>query len=265
MLKTSAYAVLAAATTFILSCFTAQAQDSSPCVMGISAIITASNPKGHPFSAVVKVTLDQKLPDGNSIHGTARYHIARDSSGRTLSEMPTGCYVGEDGRKHQMYQVSVYDSAARTMERWAMDGITPGIANISHPPTPTKPSPEEVALMKASSRARQAATQANQWRIEKLGSRTFQNISAEGTRRTRTTPPGEEGNALQLEVINETWFSRELEVTMMSINDDPRRGRSTGEIEELHLGDPDPAMFAPPKDFLVKDQNPVAAPAVANQ
>ena len=264
MLKTSAYAVLAAATTFILSCFTAQAQDSSPCVMGISAIITASNPKGHPFSAVVKVTLDQKLADGNSIHGTVRYHIARDSSGRTLSEMPTGCYVGEDGRRHQMYQVSVYDSAARTMERWAMDGVTPGIANISHLPTPTKPSPEELAVTMASSRARQAM-QANQWRTEKLGNRTFQDVSAEGTRRTLTTPAGEEGNTLQLEVINETWFSRELGITMMSINDDPRRGRTTAEVDELHQGEPDPAMFAPPKDFLVKDQNPVAAPAVATQ
>lgn len=264
MLKTSAYAVLAVATTFILSCSTAQAQDSSPCIAGVSIMIGAPSPKGPPFSAVVKVTFDQKLGDGNSIHGTARYHIARDSSGKTLSEMPTGCYVGEDGRRHQMYQVTVYDHAARTMEHWSMDGVTPGIATINHLPTPTKPSPEEQAVMTASSRARQA-TQADPWRIEKLGSRTFQNISSEGTRRTQTTPAGEEGNALQLEVINEIWFSRELGVTMMSFNDDPRRGRTTAEVDELHQGEPDPAMFAPPKDFLVKDQNPVAAPAVATQ
>ena len=145
-----------------------------------------------------------------------------------------------------------------------MDGVAPGIATINHLPTPTKPSPEEQAVTMASSRARQAM-QANQWRTEKLGNRTFQDVSAEGTRRTLTTPAGEEGNALQLEVINETWFSRELEVTMMSINDDPRRGRSVGEIEELHRGDPDPATFAPPKDYLVKDQNPVAASTVTTQ
>lgn len=137
-----------------------------------------------------------------------------------------------------------------------MDGVTLGIAIITHLPTPTKLSPEELAIMTASSRAR---TQANPWRTERLGSRTFQDVSAEGTRRTLTTPAGEEGNALQLEVINETWFSGELEVTMMSINDDPRRGRTTAEVDELHQGEPDPAMFAPPKDFLVKDQNPVAA------
>ena len=78
------------------------------------------------------------------------------------------------------------------------------------------------------------ATQSNQWRIEKLGSRTFQNISSEGTRRTQTTPAGEEGNALQLEVINEIWFSRELGVTMMSIQrrsqtrtNDCRSGRAS--------------------------------------
>ena len=30
-----------------------------------------------PFTAVIKETFDQKLADGNSIHGTVRYRIAR--------------------------------------------------------------------------------------------------------------------------------------------------------------------------------------------
>lgn len=77
MLKTSACAVLAAATTFILSCFTAQAQDSSPCIVGISAMISGPSPKGPLFSAVVKVTFDQKFGEGNSIHGTVRPYSPR--------------------------------------------------------------------------------------------------------------------------------------------------------------------------------------------
>ncbi len=46
-----------------------------------------------------------------------------------------------------------------------------------------------------------------------------------------------------------------------SIPDENERPR----VDELHQGEPDPGMFAPPKDFLVKDQNRVAAPAVATQ
>jgi hypothetical protein len=62
-----------------------------------------------------------------------------------------------------------------------------------------------------------------------------------------------------LEVVSEDWISRELNATMMSLREDPMRGRTTAEIEEIHRGDPDPAIFAPPKGFLIKDLNPVAA------
>ena len=48
---------------------------------------------------------------------------------------------------------------------------------------------------------------------------------------------------------------------MMSIYDDPRRGRTTAEIEEIHKGDPDPALFSPPEGYIIKDQNPPPAPA----
>jgi hypothetical protein len=135
---------------------------------------------------------------------------------------------------------------------------------ISHIPTPVKPSEAEMAAN--ANRARTATKAMNvQSRTERLGSRTFQGVSAEGIRTTRTIPAGEEGNALPLEIMAETWRSKELGLVLMSINDDPRRGRTTAEIDDLRQGEPDPAMFAPPKDFTVKDQNPVAAPAVATQ
>jgi hypothetical protein len=55
--------------------------------------------------------------------------------------------------------------------------------------------------------------------------------------------------------LDESWISRDLNVTLMAIRDDPRRGRTT-EIEELHQNDPDPAIFSPPEGYIIKDQNP---------
>jgi hypothetical protein len=239
----------------------AKAQATEPCLGGVSILIGDLLPqmKG-PFTTVIKETFDQKLADGNAIHGTVRYRIARDSAGRTMSEMPSSCYTGEDGHRHQSYQVSVLDRTRNTNESWVLSGGQSKIATIFHMPTPQRPSQAEIAAMTAEAHVRQATAAMSQWQTEQLGTREFQGISATGVRQTETIPAGEEGNALPLIVVHETWFSRDLNVTLMAIRDDPRRGRTTAEIEELHQGDPDPAIFSPPEGYIIKDQNPPLAP-----
>jgi hypothetical protein len=249
------------AATLLLSSPLAKAQDSESCLGGVGVLITNPGPQMKvPFTAVIKETFDQKLADGNSIHGTVHYRIARDSAGRTMAQMPILCYTGEDGHRHQSYQVHVYDRSTNTNESWVLSGGQPKIATIYHMPAPQPPSQAELAAMTANAHARQ--TTMPQWQTEKLGTREFQGLSATGTRRTQTIPAGEEGNALPLIMVNESWISRELNVTVMSIRDDPRQGRTTAEIEELHQGDPDPAIFSPPEGYIIKEQNPQPATVI---
>jgi hypothetical protein len=208
--------------------------------------------KNMPFTATVKQTFDQKLADGNAIQGSVRYHIARDASGKTMFENPM-CTPGEDGHYHQTFSVEIYDRAANTRETWMVTDRKLKVATIVHMPTPQKPSEAEMALMLADSKTRHAATM-SQTQTENLGLRDFHGISAEGTRRTTTVPAGEQGNALPLISTYETWYSRKLAVGTLTINDSSRNGRITAEIEELHQGDPDPSLFSPPKDYIIKDQ-----------
>jgi hypothetical protein len=239
------------AAALLLTTPLAKAQNAEPCLGGVSILISDLLPqmKG-PFTAVIKETFDQKLADGNAIHGTVRYRIARDSAGKTMSEMPTSCYTGEDGHRHQSYQVTVHDRSTNTNESWALSGGQSKIATIFHLPTAQRPSQAEITTLTAEVHVRQT---------EKLGTREFQGISATGIRQTETIPAGEEGNALPLIVVQESWISKDLNVTLMAIRDDPRRGRTTAEIEELHQGDPDPAIFSPPEGYIIKDQNPPVA------
>jgi hypothetical protein len=44
----------------------------------------------------------------------------------------------------------------------------------------------------------------------------------------------------------------------MAVKDDPRIGRSTFEIEELTVGEPDASLFAPPAGYKIVDPNPPA-------
>jgi hypothetical protein len=248
--------VLAAVSTLLLSLPIAKAQ--SPCVTGWTTSFGGPGlKKGAPFTATVKLTLDQKLADGNAIHGEVQYQIARDASGKTLSEMPMNCTSGEDGQMHPVFQVTVH--FGNTMENWTLgDDRMQKTANIVHFPDPGRPSEAEVAAMRASARSHPART--SDWQTEKLGTREFAGITANGTRRTQTIPAGEQGNALPLVTVNESWTSSQLNLNMMAIFDDPRRGRTTAEIVELHQGDPDPSLFSPPKDDTIKEQ---AAPPPA--
>jgi hypothetical protein len=158
---------------------------------------------------------------------------------------------------HQLFQVTV--RFENTMENWTLgDDRMQKTANIVHFADPVKPSEAEIEAMRASARSHPART--NEWQIEKLGTREFAGIITNGTRRTQTIPAGEQGNALPLVTVNETWIASQLNLNMMAIFDDPRRGRTTAEIVELHQGDPDPSLFSPPKDYIVKEQ---AAPPPA--
>jgi hypothetical protein len=247
--------VLAAASTLLLISI-AKAQDSCVMVPTFPIGLGAGTVPKAPFTATVKLTFDQKLADGNAIHTELRYHIARDASGKTMNELPSGCFLDGDGQMRRIIRITV--RFERTMEEWNIsDDRMQKIATIVHFSDPVKPSEAELAAMRA--RASSHPPQTNQVQTEALGNREFYGIRANGIRRTVTIPAGQQGNALPLVTTTESWASPRYG-PMMVIIDDPRRGRTTAEIEEFHQGDPDPSLFTPPRDYIVKEQ-PVSPPA----
>ena len=223
--------------------------------------------KNAPYSAVMKSSFEQKLGDGNAIHTMTQSHQARDSAGRTMTEMKQGCVLGEDGQMHERSNVSVNDPVARTNMNWQVgDDQLPKVVRVYHQPQPNaplrtvtpppQPSAEQLAQqqkMMQAARAQQALQQKEN-HTEDLGTKDFNGVLAHGTRTTRTIPAGEEGNDQPLVVINERWMSREMGLTVMTISDDPRRGRTVTEYEDLMLGEPDPAVFQPPAGYTVQEQ-----------
>ena len=239
---------------------------SAPCVAGaavVGTMMAVGSSLNSPFSATVKTSFEQKLADGNAIHGVTRRRLARDSAGRTMTEMGHMCMLGADGQMHERYSVSVFDPVARTSVSWQVgDDNQPKVAQVFHAPDPvprTASAPlsaEELAQrqkMLQAARAR-GAQQQKDYKTEDLGIKDFNGVSAHGTRTTQTIPAGKEGNDLPLVVINENWRAKEMGLTVMAISDDPRRGRTVAEYEELNLGEPDPGLFAPPAGYTVQEQ-----------
>lgn len=221
-----------------------------------------------PFSGVVKLSIEQKLADGNAIHRVTQTRQARDSAGRTMNETAVGCVRGEDGQMHEQLTVNINDPVARTNMNWQV-GVNdqlkvvhvfhqPELKPVNSPPVVKRPEPtaaqqEQQQKMVKAIQAR-ALLERRETRTEDLGVKDFNGVSAQGLRTTRTIPPGEEGNDLPLVVVNETWRSKELGLLVMVVRDDPRTGRTVTEFEEFTRGEPDPGLFAPPAGYTMQEQ-----------
>jgi len=247
--------------TLLVSGTIARAQSAVPCVLGVMSYagLGQQNITGAPYSAALRTSFEQKLPDGNAIRSSQIVHQARDSKGRTLNEAPIGCTHAEDGRLKAVVAVTVFDPTTKTIMNWQVDDTVSKVVHVyvMHEPNRKLPTAEEAAEQMNRSQMAARTQKNNEVRIENLGSKTVAGVQVEGVRRVRTIPAGEEGNDLPMEVIDEQWSSKALSLILRRIDDDPRRGRTTVEFEDLSLSEPDPAVFAAPAGYKIVEQHQV--------
>jgi hypothetical protein len=86
-----------------------------------------------------------------------------------------------------------------------------------------------------------------------LGTREIEGVKAEGKLRSYEIPAGEVGNRNPIVVSDESWYSPELQVTLLTKHSDPRVGENTYRVTALKREEPAAALFAVPSDYTVKD------------
>jgi hypothetical protein len=87
---------------------------------------------------------------------------------------------------------------------------------------------------------------------EDLGTQVVNGVSAQGTRYTRVIPSGQIGNANPISVVNEQWYSSELQIVVKSTRSDPRLGQVTYTLTNIQRNEPPVSLFAVPSDYTVK-------------
>jgi hypothetical protein len=83
---------------------------------------------------------------------------------------------------------------------------------------------------------------------EQLGKKNVEGVIAEGTRSVQTIPVGDIGNDRPIEVVNEHWYSEEIQMTVMTRRSDPRTGEETFRLTNIRRGDPPAYLFQAPAD-----------------
>jgi TonB family protein len=88
---------------------------------------------------------------------------------------------------------------------------------------------------------------------EQLGKRKIEGVECEGVRAVTTMPAGAIGNERPIETVNETWYSPELQIMILSKRSDPRFGESTYQVTNIIRSEPDAALFQIPSDYTIID------------
>jgi hypothetical protein len=126
-----------------------------------------------------------------------------------------------------------------------------GSATIVAPPAPDGPRYE---FFRHSSKAES--------KTEKVEARAFDGVMAEGTRTTTTIAAGEIGNELPIQIVDEHWYSPELQVVVMTRHSDPRSGETTYRLTNISRAEPAAALFQVPSDYTLKELGPQGGPGV---
>ncbi|HEY0006785.1 MAG TPA: energy transducer TonB [Pyrinomonadaceae bacterium] len=98
-----------------------------------------------------------------------------------------------------------------------------------------------------------AGVQAQKPVTESLGKQNIEGVEAEGTRSTVTIPAGQIGNERPIQIINERWYSPELQTVVLTKRIDPLVGETTYRLTNINRAEPDRSLFEVPADYKIKE------------
>ncbi len=209
------------------------------------------NIKGAPFSGEFLIESKGTLRDGTVIDLKRPMVQYRDSEGRTRREFE-GNIVIVDPVAHVNYNLNTKTMTGTTGPRM----MSTDFEAIQQAQRLVDEQRLEQRLAAAAANGGPYVTFGTQATTESLGTKVMQGLTVEGTRTTMKVRFG--GTATEdapiIKVVQERWYSPELQVDVMFTSDDPRQSTVTvTRYTRIQRGEPDPALFRLPAGYNVKD------------
>jgi hypothetical protein len=179
---------------------------------------------GKPLSATEERRTIQILADGTRIENTDTGKFYRDDQGRTRTQRKDGSAVIHDPAQAVPDQVTPNGDVLHNLPA-RYDGPPPPLPEQRNAPGPAA-TPDVLE--------------------EDLGSSLVNGVTARGSRTTTVVPPGQIGNDRPVRIVSERWYSTDLQITVKSIDSDPRYGETTSQLTDIHPGPQDSSLFRHP-------------------
>jgi hypothetical protein len=234
-----------------LSALTLYAQNFQPPSWGTQSrqatppVVAQSGPVlGRPLSGTETRRTTQTLGDGTTVERADISRFYRDGSSRTREESPVrveifdpvGHFEYDLNRTKKTYvRIPLSNNATFSVAVFGGTSSTNIYSSSGNPHVDVKPSSSGVA--------------------EDMGQQMVNGVLAKGSRVTETIPVGALGNNREIKIVNERWYSDDLQLLVKSINNDPRFGVNMYELTDIERSTPDPSLFLPPSDFTETDYN----------
>jgi hypothetical protein len=91
---------------------------------------------------------------------------------------------------------------------------------------------------------------------EELAPTMMEGLPVEGTRSTTTIPAGQVGNERDILVVDEVWYSPDLQMNLMTKHSDPRWGEMIYKLTNISRSEPDPVLFQVPAGYTITEGRP---------
>jgi hypothetical protein len=235
---------------------------------------------GSPFSGTQERRTVQTLGDGTVLETSEVSTLYRDTDGRTrveTTQQGKTFITITDPVAHTTVRL---DPANKIARKLTMPGFGTGVGGYAAAGTPaadklaaeagltagrrgavastagvadvqSKAALDDLQKTMAEMQARQEAT--TRTATEDLGMLHQNGVPAQGTRTTLTIPVGQIGNNREIKVVNERWYSQELQMVVKSVNSDPRFGTTTYEMRNISRSNPDSSLFQIPSDYTIQE------------
>jgi hypothetical protein len=234
--------------------------------------------KGAPYSAQAVTEMTQVLGDGNRIVKTSTAAVYRDGEGRTRREQTLSAIGPFAASGEALKSISINDPVAgvayvlephshmaRKIQGFRIESGAGAAGfrvnssggeggNVMFSRTPN--GEVQVRTATAESKMREEKDRTG-FRKEDLGTQTVEGVNAVGTRTTITIPAGQIGNERAIEIIDERWFSADLQTMVMTRHTDPRSGESVYRLTNISRAEPDHSLFEVPSDYTLRDEQPM--------
>jgi hypothetical protein len=203
---------------------------------------------GKPFSAIEVRHVIQTLADGTHVDQPETTASYRDAQGRMRAEHrnrvliydPVAGFVyALDTRTKTYRKTPISDGTASTTIAATNSGTWVATDHS------TPPAYGDVSARRMHGHNRVPPL------TEDLQPQVVNGIRAKGSRVTMTVPKGTFGNDRDVNVVNERWYSDDLQVLLKSSNSDPRFGVTTYELTNIMQAPPDPSLFQVPADYTL--------------
>jgi hypothetical protein len=210
---------------------------------------------GSPYSADEFTERVQTLADGTRItQNRFIKHVVRDSKGRMRTErlLLTTAIIGPGDEATGPRYIEIDDPVAGFA--YVLDEVN----KVAHRAEILRQGEQPAAVPKkreeSGDASKAAGPRPDVGPPEKLGFQTIEGVLAEGTRRITTWPLGSQGNDRPIRITNETWFSPDLQMIVLSKTLNPLTGDTLLTLRNISRTEPDPSVLQSPRGFTIVDE-----------